>query len=159
MANIAISKTVITNGVYSSTDVVRELRIRSTDIVGAGTFAEDDTASFSIPILAGESVVAASAQLVTAFAGSGNQLNMVVGDGADADGYLATAAIHVDQTEIFTVFGTGDLVDGTTSNFKHYAAADTVDIVLDGTAGSAIDLNNLTAGEVVVTVWLKSANR
>ena len=158
MANIAISKTLIANGVYGSTDVVRELRIRSTDIVG-NTFAEDDTASFSIPILAGESVVAASAQLVTAFAGSGNQLNMVVGDGADADGYLATAAIHVDQTEIFTVFGTGDLVDGTTSNFKHYAAADTVDIVLDGTAGSAINLGNLTAGEVVVTVWLKSASR
>ena len=158
MANIAISKTLITNGVYSSTDVVRELRIRSTDIVG-NTFAEDDTASFSIPILAGESVVAASAQLVTAFAGSGNQLNMVVGDGADADGYLATAALHTSQTEITSVFGTGDLVDGTTSNFKHYAAADTVDIVLDGTAGSTINLGSLTAGEVVVTVWLKSANR
>ncbi len=160
MANQAITKVAIQNCINASTDKVTELRIRYSDIVNGATFAVDDTASFSIPVLAGETVVAVSANLVTAFddSGTGDQLNMLVGDGVDPDGYLATAALHVTQTEISTVFGTGDLLDGTTSDFKHYTADDTIDISLDGSAGAAIDFDLLTAGEVVIKVWVKSAN-
>ena len=82
---------------------------------------------------------------------------MIVGDGSDKDGFLATAALHTTQTEITTVYGTGDLVDGTTSNYRVYTAAGDVVIALDGSAGAAIDFDLLTAGEVEVKVWIKEA--
>jgi hypothetical protein len=160
MANVAITKVAIPNCINASTEKVIVLNIRYSDIINNGTaFAVDDTASFTIPVAAGETVVAASAKLVTAFAdsGTGDQLNMVVGDGSDVDGFLATAALHTTQTEITTVYGTGDLVDGTTSNYKVYTAAGDVVIALDGSAGAAIDFDLLTAGEVEVKVWIKEA--
>jgi hypothetical protein len=160
MANVAITKTAIPNCTHASVEKVIVLNIRYQDIINNGTaFAADDTASFSIPIAAGEAVVAASAKLITAFddSGTGDQLNMVVGDGTDVDGFLATAALHTTQTEITTVYGTGDLVDGTTSNYKWYETAGSVVIALDGTAGAAIDFDLFTAGEVEVKVWIKEA--
>ena len=160
MANVAITKTAIPNCINASTEKVITLNIRYQDIINNGTaFAVDDTASFTIPVAAGEAVVAASAKLITAFAdsGTGDQLNMVVGDGTDVDGFLATAALHTTQTEITTVYGTGDLVDGTTSNYRVYTAAGDVVIALDGSAGASIDFDLLTAGEVEVKVWIKEA--
>ena len=160
MANVAITKVAIPNCINASTEKVVVLNIRYSDIINNGTaFAVDDTASFTIPVAAGETVVAASAKLVTAFAdsGTGDQLNMVVGDGTDVDGFLATAALHTTQTEITTVYGTGDLVDGTTSNYRVYTAAGNVVVALDGSAGAAIDFDLLTAGEVEVKVWIKAA--
>ena len=160
MANVAITKVAIPNCINASTEKVVVLNIRYSDIINNGTaFAVDDTASFSIPVAAGETVVAASAKLITAFddSGTGDQLNMIVGDGTDVDGFLASAALHTTQTEITTVYGTGDLVDGTTSNYKVYTTAGDVVIALDGSAGAAIDFDLLTAGEVEVKVWIKAA--
>jgi hypothetical protein len=155
MANVTASKTTVGNSIaVNAGDIkVRELIIRAVDIVNAGTYATDDTVTFTIPVNAGEAVVAAGASLTEAFDGSGDQLNMTVGDGADADGYLASAALHTSQTEISTVYSTGDLLDGTTSYFKAYTADDTIDILLDGTAGAAIDLDDLTAGSVKVKIF------
>lgn len=155
MANITASKTTVGNSIaVNAGDFrVRELTIRAVDIVNAGDFATDDTVTFEIPINAGESVVAAGADLTEAFDGSGDQLNMTVGDGVDPDGFLAVAALHTTQTEISSVYNTGDLLDGTTSYFKHYPTGGTASILIDGSAGAAIDLDDLTAGSVKVKVF------
>jgi hypothetical protein len=95
-------------------------------------------------------VTKASAHLVTAFndSGSGDELDVIVGDGADADGYLASAAVHVDQTEITYVANSGALLDN--ENGKVYTTADTIDILFtpDASTGNAYSLNELTAGEI-----------
>lgn len=160
MANITATKTTVGNSIaINAGDFrVRELEIRAIDIANAGVFATDDTVTFNIPVNAGETVIAAGAVLTQAFNGSGDQLNMIVGDGVDPDGYLATAALHFTQTEISSVYSTGDLLDGTTSYFKHYIADDTIDILLDGSAGASIDLNDLTAGSVTVKIFYHDVN-
>ena len=161
MANVAVSKTAIPNCTHASVDEVIVQNIRYSDIVNGGTFADNDTATMTIPVSAGDTVVAASVKLITAFddSGAGDELNIEVGDGADADGYIASAQLHADATEISTVYGTGDLLDGTTSAWKHYTADDTIDILLTPNVSTGTDYNlgELTAGEVEVKVVIRKA--
>ena len=168
MANITATKTTVGNSIaINSGDIkIRQMLVRAIDIANAGTYATDDTVTFHIPVLAGEVVTDVSAHLVTAFAGSGDQLNLIAGDGGDDNGYLETAALHVTQTEISYVWNTGDLFlgeAGTTdpenvTNGKLYLVDDTIDFKFDGTAGAAIDFDDLDAGEVLLKVFYKDLN-
>ena len=168
MANVTSTETVVGNSIsVNAGDFrVREKIITFSDIANAGTYATDDTYTFQVPIKAGEVVTAVSAKLITAFAGSGDQLNLTAGDGSDADGFLESAALHTSQTEISYVWNTGDYFlgeAGTTdpenvTNGKLYTSDDTVDFLFDGTAGASIDLDDLTAGELKIKVFYKDLN-
>lgn len=119
-------------------------------VANAGTLADDATKTFTYAIPAGSLVTKCSAKLVTAFddSGSGDELNVEVGDGDDPNGYLTSAALHTDQTEITYVANTGALLDN--ENGKVYTAADTIDILFtpDVSTGTDYSLNELTAGEI-----------
>lgn len=119
-------------------------------VANAGTLADRATKTFTYVIPAGSLVTKASAKLVTAFndSGSGDDLTVVVGDGDDADGYLASADIHTDATEITYVANTGALLDN--ENGKVYTSADTIDILFspDTDNDAPYSLNELTAGEI-----------
>lgn len=119
-------------------------------VANAGTLADRATKTFTYTIPAGSLVTKCSAKLVTAFndSGSGDDLTIVVGDGDDADGYLASADIHVDATEITYVANSGALLDN--ENGKVYTAADTIDILFspDTDNDAPYSLNELTAGEI-----------
>ena len=160
MADVAITKVAIPNCINASTDTVVVQNIRYSDIINGGTFADNDTASFTIPLLAGQTVIAASVKLIAAFtdSGSGDELNVEVGE-TDVDGYIATAALHDSQTEISTVYNTGDLLDGTTSYWKHVVADDTIDILITPNVSTGTDYNlgELTAGEFEVKVVIRTA--
>ena len=117
----------------------------------AGTLADDATLAFTYTVPVGSQVRNVAAHLVTAFtdSGSGDQLNVVVGDGGDADGYLTTALLHTTETEITYVANTGAYLDN--ENGKVYTTADTIDILFTPNAatGDPYSLNELTAGEIV----------
>ena len=119
-------------------------------VANAGTLADDATKTFTYAIPAGSLVTKCSAKLITAFddSGSGDELNVEVGDGDDPNGYLTSAALHTDQTEITYVANTGALLDN--ENGKVYTAADTIDILFtpDVSTGTDYSLNELTAGEI-----------
>jgi len=163
MATVTSTKAAQTVSLNESGLLKRVQSIRYGDVVRAGAYATDDTATFTIPVNAGEIVEKVVVKLNTAFAdsGTGDQLNIIVGDGDDADGFVTSAALHTTQTEITYVWNTGlyfvgeagttDPVNAT--NGKLYLADDTIDIVLDGSAGASIDLDLLTAGDVDVIVY------
>lgn len=161
----------MTDRYYSSNaQPVRRLLIPATTIVNSGTYADSAAATFTIPVFAGEAVTAIGVKLIEAFddSGTGSALNVEVGDGSDANGYITSAPIHVDQTEI-SVISTDNATysgayfnDGTTDNTingKLYTSDDTIDVIITPAAtGNAYSLNELTAGELLVTVFLKSYN-
>lgn len=168
MANITATKTTVGNSIaINSGDIkVRIMSVRAIDIANAGAYATDDTATFQIPVKAGEIVTDVSASLITAFDGSGDQLNLIGGDGGNTSGFLEAAALHVTQTEITYVWNTGDYFlgeAGTTdpenvTNGKLYLVDDTIDFLFDGTAGAAIDFDDLDEGEVLLKVFYKDLN-
>ena len=113
-----------------------------------GTSAGTETISYSIP--AGTAVIAAGVQVITPFSGGSlSAVTLDVGDDDDADGYI-------DLMDVFTGgdtfdYNSGDLLDGTTSDFKLYTSADTIDLDLISTGDG---LANATAGEVKVSLAL-----
>ena len=115
-------------------------------IANIGVIADSTAVTLTYTIPAGSVVHNCGAELVTAFkdSGGGAQLNVIVGDGDDDNGYLTTAALHDSQTEISTVINTGALL-ATAS--KAYAAADTIDIKFS-ISGAAYTVNELTEGKV-----------
>ena len=115
-------------------------------IANIGVIADSTAYTFTYTIPLGSVVHNCGAELVTAFkdSGGGAQLNVIVGDGADVDGYLATAALHDSQTEITQVINTGALL-ATAS--KAYAVADTIDITFS-IAGAGYTVNELNEGKV-----------
>lgn len=115
-------------------------------IANIGVIADSTAYTFTYTIPLGSVVHNCGAELVTAFkdSGGGAQLNVIVGDGDDDNGYLAVAALHDSQTEITQVINTGALL-ATAS--KAYAAADTIDIKFS-ISGAAYTVNELTAGRV-----------
>lgn len=165
MANITSSKTVVGNSIaVNAGDIIsRKLVISYSDIVNAGTFADNDTVTFQIPVKAGEVVDNVGVKLVTAFddSGSGDELNVEVGDGADPNGYITSAQLHVDATEISYVANTGALsIGGSGARGKLYTADDTVDILITPNVSTGTDysLDELTQGELVVTVQSRDIN-
>ena len=115
--------------------------------------AESDraTQTLTVPVSAGQIVTHVSYKLVTAFndSGGGDELDVEVGDGDDADGFLDNTAgdIHTDQTPSTYSHGTGALV---AAGGKHYNAADTIDFVFtpDRANNTAYNLAELNAGEI-----------
>jgi len=155
MANIDVTKQETIEPIPASGSFKRELTIDFEDISGAGTYADNDTATFTIQVFAGELVKDVAVVAVTDFddSGSGDELNVTVGDGADADGYIASAQLHADDTPITYVANTGALLDN--ENGKVYTADDTIDILLTPNVSTGTDysLNELTQGKFVVKVW------
>ena len=119
----------------------------SFSIANIGVIADSTAHTFTYTIPLGSVVHNCGAELITAFddSGGGAQLNVIVGDGDDDNGYLSVAALHTDQTEITKVVNTGALL-ATAS--KAYAAADTIDVKFS-IAGAAYTVNELNAGKVV----------
>lgn len=119
-------------------------------VAKAGVLADGATKTFTYAIPAGTMVTDVSAYLSTAFddSGGGDELNVIVGDGSDDDGFLTSAALHVDQSEITYVANTGAYIDN--ENSKVYTVADTIDIKFtpDISTGTPYSLNELTAGQV-----------
>jgi hypothetical protein len=163
MANVTVTKAADLESINESVFVKRSIKIGYQDIVNGGTYADNDTATFTIPVLAGEFIEGVGVKLVTAFddSGAGDELNVEVGDGADPNGYITSAQIHVDATEISSVANTGALVvGGSGARGKLYTANDTVDILLTPNVSTGTDYNlgELTTGEFIVTVYAKSFN-
>lgn len=118
----------------------------------AGTLADNATKTFTYTVQAGDHVRNVAVYLETAFtdSGSGDELNVTVGDGVDPDGYITSASspLHDAQTQITYIANTGALIDN--ENGKMYTAADTIDIVFTPNVSTGTDysLNELTAGKV-----------
>ena len=144
-----MAKLTINENPQGFTDVYT-ITFEDFSVANAGTLADRATKTFTYAIPAGSLVTKVSAHLVTAFndSGSGDELDVIVGDGDDDNGYLQAAAVHVDQTEITYVANTGALLDN--ENGVVYVGADTLDIKFtpDGSTGNAYSLNELTAGEI-----------
>jgi len=152
-------KLTINESAFGMTD---ELVIDHTDfsVAKAGTLADRATKTFTYAIPAGTMVTDVSAYLITAFddSGGGDELNIIAGDGTDDDGFLTSAAIHADQSEITYVANTGAYID--TENGKVYTVADHIDIKFspDLTTGTPYSLNELTAGQIKFKFRLVSLN-
>ncbi len=126
----------------------------------AGTLADNTAKTFTYVIPAGTAVVSASAYLIEAFndSGGGDELNVIVGDGTDDDGFLASAALHDDQSQITYVWNTGAYLDN--ENGKAYTTADTIDIKFTPNISTGTDysLNELTAGKIKFKFCLVDLN-
>jgi hypothetical protein len=164
MANITMTQLheATPGSVQEGASFKREVKVTYDDIVNGGTYSDNDTGTLAaIPVFAGEFVEHAAVTLVTAFddSGSGDELNIEVGDGSTANGYCTTAAIHTDQTEITYVANTGAyVVGGSAARGKLYTANDTIDLKFTPNVSTGTDYNlgELTAGELVVTIYGKS---
>ncbi len=160
MSDVAITKqeniTSHQEGVARRT----QMSITWEEIVNGGTYADNDTCSFTIAVKAGTMVKDVAVKLVTAFddSGGGDELNVEVGDGNDDNGYITSAALHTDQSEITYVANTGALSDN--ENGIVYTAADTIDILFTPNVSTGTDykLSELTAGEILVSVWSLDLN-
>jgi len=120
-------------------------------VANAGTIADSTAKTFTYAVPAGSLVTKASAKLVTAFddSGSGDELDVIVGiEGGDTDGFLASAAVHVDQSEITYVANSGTLLDN--ENGSVFTAAGNILITFtpDASTGAPYSVNELTAGEI-----------
>lgn len=128
-----------------------ELKVDWTDFLSAqaGTLADNATHTITYAVPVGAHVRNVGRKIVTAFtdSGSGAQLNVVVGDGVDPDGYLSNFAAHSSQTRVAYQANTGALIDN--ENGKVYTAADTIDILFTPGTGAPYSLNELTAGEII----------
>jgi hypothetical protein len=155
MANQTVSKVARLKSINESALKVEELVINYYDLLNGATFADNDTETLTIPVSAGEIVTDVKVSLNTAFddSGAGDELNIEVGDGSDADGYITSAQLHADATEISYVANTGAYIDN--ENGKLYTADDTIDVLLtpNVSTGTDYNLDELTAGKVTVTVY------
>ncbi len=119
-------------------------------VANAGTLADNATKTFTYVIPAGFAVTDVAASLLEAFndSGGGDELNVIVGDGSDDDGFITSAALHDDQSQITVVYNTGAYVDN--ENGKVYTSADTIDMKFTPNISTGTDysLNELTAGKV-----------
>lgn len=147
MARVANNE--ISNG-YS--DV---LTIKHGDLTASTT-----TQTFTIPIPAGGIVRAVGLYNEEEFDGVGAGLTVQMGDGSDADGFLAATQIHTDDGSTKTYAnGTGAYIDGgSTDNEqqgKLYEAADTIDCLFTLNSGA---LSDISQGKVRLYVDLKRLN-
>ena len=158
MANVTAAKQGNPGSVQEGANFKRTQKITFQNIIDAGTYSDNDTVTFTIPVAAGEEITRAGVKLVTAFndSGSGDELGIEVGDGTDPNGYITAAVIHVDGTEITWVSDSGAYIEGGDAGDrgKLYLADDTIDILITPNAATGDDysLAELTAGELVVTV-------
>ncbi len=161
MANIDSTKAAVLQSINEGASQGASMTITAKDIRNAGTFADNDTATFKIAVDANTEVERVSAYLEQAFddSGAGDELNVTVGDGADADGYLTSAQLHTDDTPITSVANTGAfVVGGSGARGKVYTSDDTIDILITPNASTGTDysLNELTQGKLIVKAWFRS---
>ena len=129
-------------------------------VANAGTLADRATKSFSYSIPAGAIVQKVAFKLNTAFddSGSGDELQIEVGDDDDANGFIVAKEVHADATEVFYGFNDGAYFNTTGTNNantnvvngKLYAAAKTMAFLFtpDVSTGTAYSLNELTQGNI-----------
>lgn len=119
-------------------------------IANAGVIADDTDKTFTYVIPAGYAVVGAAANVITGFndSGGGDELDVIVGDGTDPDGFLTILQLHVDGTVASFAMNTGAYIDN--ENAKVYTTADTIDIAFspNTSTGQSYTVNELTAGKI-----------
>lgn len=119
-------------------------------VANAGVIADDTDKTFAYVIPAGYAVTDAAAQVITGFndSGGGDELDVIVGDGTDPDGFLTILQLHVDGTVATYACDTGAYIDN--ENAKVYTTADTIDITFspNTSTGQSYTVNELTAGKV-----------
>ena len=119
-------------------------------VANAGTIADDTDKTFAYAIPAGYMVTDACANVITAFndSGGGDELDVIVGDGTDPDGFLTILQLHTDGTVATQAANTGAYIDN--ENGKVYTSADTIDIVFspNTSTGQSYSVNELTAGKI-----------
>ena len=120
-------------------------------VANAGTIADSTAKTFTYSVPAGSLVTKCSAKLITAFndSGGGDELDVIAGiSGGDTDGYLTSAAVHVDQSEITYVANTGALLDNENGSIFTAAGDILITFTPDASTGTAYSVNELTAGEI-----------
>jgi hypothetical protein len=152
MATTAYAKPTTTSNNEAAQGWTHEAVITWEDFLSSkiGTIADSTAHTYTLAIPAGSVVTDFSAELVTDFtdSGSGDELNLIVGDGDDDNGYLTDFQLHASGTPVTVKqVNTGALI-ATAS--KAYAAADTIDLKFtpDQSTGTAYSVNELTAGEI-----------
>ncbi len=119
-------------------------------IANAGVIADDTDKTFTYVIPAGYAVTDVAARVITAFddSGSGDELDVIVGDGTDPDGFLTILQLHTDGTVATFARNTGAYIDN--ENGKTYVTADTIDIAFspNTSTGQSYTVNELTAGKI-----------
>lgn len=119
-------------------------------VANAGVIADDTDKTFTYVIPAGYAVTDASATVITGFndSGGGDELDVIVGDGTDPDGFLTILQLHVDGTVATFARNTGAYLDN--ENGKTYTSADTIDITFspNTSTGQSYTVNELTAGKI-----------
>ena len=130
----------------------------------AGTLADRATKSFSYAIPVGAIVQKVAFKLNTAFddSGSGDELQIEVGDDDDANGFITAKEVHVDATEVFYAFNDGAYFNTTGTNNantnvvngKLYSAAKTMAFLFtpDVSTGTPYSLNELTQGNITFSI-------
>ena len=163
MANIDATLQASPGSINEGASYKREIIINWNNIIKVGTFADNDTVTYTIPVKAGELVTDVGVKCITAFddSGSGDELNIIVGDGTDDNGYITSAQLHVDDTEITWVANTGAYaVGGSGARGELYLANDTIDILISPNISTGTDysLNELTVGSVKVIAYISNMN-
>lgn len=155
-----MAKLTINEGLRGFTD---ELSVSFADfsVANAGTIADDTAKTFEYVAPAGTVVTKVGFKLVTAFddSGSGDDLGVTVGvKGGDTDGFLATTAVHTDDSPVTYAYNSGALLD---NEDQHIFTADgniLITFTPNVDADASYSLNELTAGEIVFKFELTDLN-
>jgi len=129
------------------------------DFLGVTSASDGDTVTVSAFNITANSVVeSVGFRLVTAFddSGGGTTGTLLLGDDDDPDGFVTSAVIHADGTEVFIGFNTGAYFIGTdsgpdtTANVvkgKTYTAAKTLKAVF---TPSSFKMEEATSGKIII---------
>jgi len=122
-------------------------RVLIVDYADLTTTTTNTAQTLTVSIPAKAAVLLTKAVLVTAFETAATNVTscaVTVGDGTDADLYLASMEGASDGTEIWKKFG--QVYSSTTLGKKVYTAADTIDVIF--TPDSAQALSAMTTGKM-----------
>jgi hypothetical protein len=167
-AQAASLRAVTVNESAAKGGATHVVALTADDLAAGTTVAEALTNTTVFAVAANTYVEFLGMELVTAFATTNdavwtNSLTLTVGDGTDADLYLAATQLAADNTEVFfalppvpavsvPVGATNVTVAGSVTVYgrKLYTGADTIDFLLTPGASLALDAN--AVGEVL-TYW------
>jgi hypothetical protein len=140
-----------------------EFTVTFTDFLSAqaGTIADDTAKTFTYAAPAGTVVTKAGFKLVTAFndSGGGDDLGVTVGvSGGDVDGFVATTAIHTDDSPVTYAYNSGALLDNEDQHIFQSAGDILITFTPNVDADTSYSLNELTAGEIVFKFELTDLN-
>jgi len=170
MADVALTTTLV-KGPAANNEVGRgwthKLELSYTDFLAITSASDGDTVTVSCFTIPAYSIVTSVGyRLVTAFddSGGGTTGTLLLGDDDDPDGFMTSAVIHVDGTEVFIGGNTGAYFIGTDSGAqttanvikgKAYTAAKTVKAVFTPTG---FKMEESTQGKIVIWANILDTN-